>query len=217
MEHYDQVQRSYDELVASGDIHNVPGPAGAEQDAAIDEQKAYMTRRAAYYLNLIDSDYGLLSKTTGTQVQGLSTDITIKKSNGEWYDIATDVEIGGGVRAVRPVNAGINIDASLISRWVQPTKEMAGLSNGNGGGTIPPVDEINAKLDEIIKNQALYTQAIINIMTTMQDYHTTEMAAIKAAYNAALASKTIVFPNYNRQGGIFGASMTPNPPKTSTE
>lgn len=211
MEHYDQVQRAYDELVADGSIKNVnPGPG---QDQAISEQKAYMTRRAAYYLWLLDNNYGLLEKLTGTNVGGLSIDITLKKS-GEFFDIATDVEVANGIRAVRPVNPGGSTDTSLIPRWILPTKEMAGL---NGGGPPPPVDDdINRKLNQILLD-------INQLHSDMSEQHSELLTEISMMQNqlsqlTTLVTKpaTIVFPRY-RRSSIFDNNMVPQPDKTQTE
>lgn len=154
---YDLVKKSYDELVASGDIHDVP--FSPSQDNIISSQKAYLTRRAAYYLWLSNPNNGLLSKTTGTNVMGLSIDIVLMK-NGDFYDIATDVEVGNGFRAVRTVNAGIQTGVDLIPRWVLPTKELAGLSDVPPIPPEPPDDDINAKLDKIIATQVVITKMI---------------------------------------------------------
>jgi hypothetical protein len=49
------------------------------------------------------------------------------------------------------IDAGAQQDSSFPSRWVQPTRELAGLpaNGGNGGNGEPPDDDIMAKLDEM--------------------------------------------------------------------
>lgn len=204
MQNFDQVQRAYDELVASGDITIVPnGPA---QDNTINEQKAYMTRRAAYYLNLIDPNYGLLAKVTGTNVMGLSTDIVIKH-NGDYYDIATDIYASGG-RKVSPVNGGATNDPTLIANWVQPTKEWAGV---NGVIPIPP-DDTDAKLDAILASQTGIAGTLNTFLSNqtalgnlMESYHTTVMTLLQE-----ILDKPIEYPQY---AGKLGLSMTFSPKK----
>lgn len=163
MQYFDEVEHAYDELVASGDVHDVP--PGNVQEQEINEQKAYVTRRAAYYINLRDVAYGLLSKTSETNVQGLSTDIVIKR-DGIYYDIATDVDLAGGYKAVEVRNGSGILDTSLIDRWVQPTKEMAGLGGVVEPPTTPPTTPgtVDEKLDLIIK--------------MLTSYHNEEMEAI---------------------------------------
>ena len=173
---YDLVQKSYNELVASGDIYNVV--SGPEQENIINQQKAYLTRRSAYYLWLRNNSYGLLSKTTGTNVMGLSTDIILLK-NGDFYDIATDIEIGAGYRAVKTVNSGITTDANLIPRWVLPTKELAGLDVVPPEPPIPPTDDINAKLDKIIATQVVIAKSIDDCIELIND----NTAIIKSQMN----------------------------------
>jgi hypothetical protein len=198
------VQDAYNELLASGNITVVP--AGPNQDNIINEQKAYLTRRAAWYLYKLDPMYGLLSKTTGTNVQGLSTDIVIRK-NGDYYDIATDGPVTGGVK-VTPVNSGASHDASLVPFWVQPTKELAGL-NGEVEPPIPPSD-IEAELASIQSGitAILATVATIknNQITTgqlMESYHTQVMANL-----VEILEKPVKFPQYT---GKLGMSMTFSP------
>jgi hypothetical protein len=196
MQNFDQVQRAYDELVKSGDIYYVG--ASAPQDI-IENQKAYLTRRAAYYLNLINPDFGLLSKTTGNNVMGLSTDIVVKH-NGNYYDIATDAAIGNDSRLVQPVNSSVVSDPLLASRWVQPTKELAGLTSPIPVPTpipvpIPPVippitpsndyKEIINKLDALNNNQV----EAFNTITEL----------LKLIVNKPI---TVTFPDYKSSGWL---------------
>jgi len=148
MERFDLVQRAYNELTESGDIKFLPDGT-PDMERRIEEQKAYLTRRSAYYLTTEhDSNIGLLSKTSGNNVMGLSVDIVTRKTDGTFWDIASD----NGHQAV-PIDAGAQQDSTFPSRWVQPTKELAGLpangGNGGNGDNGGDDDEVMAKLDEM--------------------------------------------------------------------
>lgn len=192
MENFDLVQRAYDELVNSHDIY----PTNLQDQ--IENQKAYLTRRAAYYLNLVDNNIGLLSKTTGNNVMGLSTDIVIKH-NGDYYDIATD-----SAGLVRPVNSDIVSDPSLASRWIQPTKEMAGLTS-----PIPtpipiptPVplfsdyQVIINKLDALQSNQSELVTNIFNLV------HFNQAEIMNKLNEIANRPVTVIFPDYKSSGWL---------------
>lgn len=144
MQNFELVQKAYDELINSGEIKPV------SDQLVVEQHKALLTRRAAYYLNQLDSNYGLVSKTTGNNVIGLSTDIVAHKQKPIFWDIATDVDAGNGLRVAKPINSN-EVAGSLIDRWVQPTKELAGLTNDV---PIPSdkeeiVEKINKILDEL--------------------------------------------------------------------
>lgn len=156
MERFELVQKAYSELLASGDIKPVT------DERKIEEQKAFLTRRAAYYLNQADSSFGLLSKTSGNNVMGLSVDIVIKR-DGTFYDIATD----DGSQA-KPVDAGAQNDPSLVSRWVQPTRELAGLDGTGNGGNEPPNDDVMKALAEIKANQTIIVNGLASLVQENQ-------------------------------------------------
>jgi len=219
MEHFDQVQRAYDELVASGDITVVP--PGPNQAQTVDEQKAFMTRRAGYYLNQVDAGYGLLSKTTGNNVMGLSVDFILHKPEGGGYDIATDVQVPNGA-TVRPVNSGMSPSADLLPRWVQPTKELAGL---NGDTPPPPTDDINAKLDLIISQNAetkQLLQAQASQLTAIQEsqheqtailnQHTSMLQQILDKPAGTGGKFPIIYPQYVGRLLGFTIALSPQPP-----
>lgn len=90
-------------------------------------EKARLTRRAAYLINQLDSNIGLLSKTEGNQIDGLSVDIIIDRISGEFADVASSQPLRNGVRII-PVWVPKQ-DKNLIDRWVQPTRELAGLTD----------------------------------------------------------------------------------------
>jgi len=123
MQNYIVVEQVYNQMIVAGLISRVP--YSSEQPTLVDDQKAFFTRRAAYYLNLKDSNIGLFAKTSGNNRLGLSVDCVYDKVNKILYDIATDDE---GLVVPVDTDGATENDAS---RWVQPTKELAGL----------PVDE----------------------------------------------------------------------------
>lgn len=183
MENFDQVQRAYNELIKSGDIYTT------SDSQQIENQKAYLTRRAAYYLNLIDSNIGLLSKTTGNNVMGLSTDIVMKR-DGDYYDIATD-----SAGLVQPVNSGVTHDSSLVSKWVQPTLELAGLTTNPIPVPVPPSNDYQKILDilaTISKNQDL----LVNIINISQPQI---MSKLDEIVNKPV---DITFPDYKSSGWL---------------
>lgn len=186
MENFDQVQRAYNELIKSGDIYTT------SDSQQIENQKAYLTRRAAYYLNLIDSNIGLLSKTTGNNVMGLSTDIVMKR-DGDYYDIATD-----SAGLVQPVNSGVTHDSSLVSKWVQPTLELAGLTTNPIPVpvpiSVPPDDykEIINKLDTLNNNLMSAMDSIASLLKLITDQQLEIM-------NKPV---TITFPDYKSLGWL---------------
>lgn len=108
-----------------------------------EQEKARLTRRAAWLIHQLNSNIGLLSKTTGNQVDELSVDIIIDKISGEFADVASSEPLRNGVRII-PVWIPKS-DPSLIDRWVQPTKFLAGLEPDS----IKPTEPIEPKLDPI--------------------------------------------------------------------
>ncbi len=150
MDNFNLVLKAYDELFASGDI--IVGKN-------VDEQKAILTRRAAYYINQVNPNIGLLQKTSGNNIQGLSVDIILDKSSGNFWDIATDVN-----GLAKPIEGQLKNDKSLISRWIQPTLELAGLTSSS---PIPSSeDKLNQSKDKL--NQIEQTlENITNMLTIM--------------------------------------------------
>lgn len=204
MENFDLVQRAYDELVKSGEIY------ATSDQLIVEGHKAYLTRRAAYYLNLNNPDFGLLSKTTGNNVMGLSVDI-VMKHNGDFYDIATD-----SAGLVRPVNSGVVSDPSLANRWVQPTKELAGFINVSPVPIPIPIptpvpipvpsndyQKILDILTIIQSNQAELVNTIFNLLHLNQ-------AEIINKLDALNANQSVIFPDYKSSGWL---SITLSPVK----
>jgi len=138
MDNFNLVLKAYDELFASGDI--IIGKN-------VDEQKAILTRRASYYINQFNPNIGLLQKTSGNNIQGLSVDIILDKSNGNFWDIATDIN-----GLAKPIEGQLKNDKSLISRWIQPTLELAGLTSSSSipvPSLPPPTNHIIERLTQI--------------------------------------------------------------------
>lgn len=113
--HYDRVELAYRELVDQGKI------ARRDNQEAVEQDKGLLTRRAAYYANLVDPSMGILEKTSGNQSMGYSVDIIIAK-DGTFWDIATDRD-----GMAQTVDGGPSVDPGLAARWRQPTAALAGL------------------------------------------------------------------------------------------
>lgn len=164
--HYDLVQRAYEELTAEGFIKELP-PGHQEE---VEDQKGILTRRAAYYANIQDPQYGILEKTSGNNSEGYSVDIIISNS-GLFYDVATD-----NGRIAIPINGGPASDPALIPRWRQPTRELAGIGTEPepepepGPEPEPPSDDIKEMLQLLIEeNRAMRT--IVDQIYARQDNH----------------------------------------------
>jgi len=169
MENFSQtVQTAFDQLVSEG----FPLLSTNREE----EEKARLTRRAAWLIHQIDRNIGLLQKTSGNNVLGLSVDIIIDKTNGDFADVASSEEIGAGNRRIMPVWVPKN-DTNLISRWVQPTPELADITPGSSPqppdpGTIPtPLPEesqVLARLDLMDKK----LDRMVSLMEEMVDVAT---------------------------------------------
>jgi hypothetical protein len=196
MQNFDQVQRAYDELLRAGEIYST------SEQLIIEGQKAYLTRRAAYYLNLINPDLGLLSKITGNNVMGLSTDIVVKH-NGDFYDIATDVATGdNNKRLVQPVNAGIDNDPLLASKWIQPTKELAGLTDILIPTPTPipvPIPVPSNDYQKILDTLADIANLQLDISNTIHLNQSEIMSKLDMILNKPI---TITFPDYKSSGWL---------------
>lgn len=182
------LDRAYTELVLSGDIKRLPLNT-PDLQLRVEEQKAYFTRRAAYYQNSVDPTLGLLLKSSGNNVYGFSVDIILRK-DGTYYDIATD----DGQMAQMNRNPGAQVDVSLASRWFQPTKELAGLSNPpdnppptNGNNT--DVAELKAAVAKLAEGQNAILNSLVDILQRIQ-----------LIVDNPIEIPDIVFPNYEIKG-----------------
>jgi len=129
------------------------GTMRSQEERTTEENKARLTRLAAYLINQRNPNIGLIKKETGNNVMGMSVDLILDKSNGEFADIASDTDDGGGFRRVIPMFIP-NTDPALIARWIQPTAVLAGVETTvvpeNHGGEIPPkVDDMSVKFDSM--------------------------------------------------------------------
>jgi hypothetical protein len=102
------------------------GTLRVQGEREAEENKARLTRRAAYLIHQANPNIGLLRKETGNNVMGLSVDLILDRTNGEFADIASDVDDGDGFRRTTAVFIPKH-DPALIPRWVQPTPALAGL------------------------------------------------------------------------------------------
>jgi hypothetical protein len=151
------------------------GPLRASDEREVEKHKARLTRRAGYLINQKNPNIGLLKKETGNQVMGMSVDLIIDRTTGDFADVATDVDDGDGFRRIAAQFIA-NHDAGLIPRWVCPTPSMAGLEEGphpdpddhtdSGGDPSDATvrfDAIDARLSSIEAALRKNTQAIEDI------------------------------------------------------
>jgi hypothetical protein len=106
------------------------GTLRSQGEREAEENKARLTRRAAYLIHQANPNIGLLRKETGNNVMGLSVDLILDRTNGEFADIASDVDDGDGFRRTTAMFMP-NHDPALIPRWVQPTAALAGVEQAS--------------------------------------------------------------------------------------
>ena len=163
--HYDIVQRAHSELLAEGLI----GPR--TDQAAVENDKGLICRRAAYYVNTErDATHGLMEKTDGNNSLGYSVDWILRQTDGVGWDITSD----DGVNAF-PVNGSEHPpDPSYIPRWRQPTADLAQISTTPPPEPVPvppPVD-YSARLDaleaNVIAHDDMNTQRILDTIDSIK-------------------------------------------------
>lgn len=104
-----------------------PVVAAADEEAA----KAQLTRAAAWNIyngnppRQADPAIGLCQKLTGNNVNGLSVDLVVQQSNGDFADIASSRDNGDGTVTILATWSAHAGDGTLIPRWVQPTAALA--------------------------------------------------------------------------------------------
>jgi hypothetical protein len=123
------------------------GPMRARDERETEENKARLTRLAAYLIHKQNPDVGLLAKTYGNNVMGLSVDLVVERTTGNFADVATDVDDGDGFRriAAQWIALPADVNTSDRSRWVEPTAALAGLSEPPEPArppSTPPPDEV---------------------------------------------------------------------------
>lgn len=94
-----------------------------------EEGKAQLTRKAAWAITQENPNIGLMSKTSGNAVAGLTVDVIMDKSDGSGADIASSKPEAPGFVTITSVWSTYlpNIDPEWLSRWVKPTQELANL------------------------------------------------------------------------------------------
>ena len=138
--HFDLVEKAELELIAEGKIKHRDNQDEVEQD------KGLITKRAAYYVYTErDASHGLMEKTDGNNAGGYSVDWILRVTNGEGWDVTTDTD--GMAGAVNGDSHGPNPD--YISRWRQPTRELAQLEEET---TPPPEPENPQPIPEDLLN-----------------------------------------------------------------
>ena len=89
--------------------------------------KAQMTRVIAWEIYKVNPNIGLLVKTGGNNVNGLSTDVVVQKPDGSFADVASHTDPSGGMVTITASwnDHPPDSNTSDMSRWVQPTEALA--------------------------------------------------------------------------------------------
>jgi hypothetical protein len=122
------------------------GQLRSNDERETEENKARVTRLAAFLIHQQNPNIGLLRKDGGNRSMikvngediGMSVDLIIDKSDGTFADVASDADDGGGFRRTVIVwvpHPETSSDPAWLGRWIKPTSELAGLG---GGGTEQP-------------------------------------------------------------------------------
>jgi len=148
MDHYELVVRAYDELKHEGKIKK------RDDQKEVEEDKGLITRRAGYYINLVDPTIGILEKKTGNNSKGYSVDLLIK-TDGTFWDVVTDE--GGNAK---PINGDGKIGLDLIDKWREPTKELAGLEEDEGEVEVEVItkeelDQLKEELGQFLEENSI--------------------------------------------------------------
>ena len=158
--HFDLVQRAHSELLAEGLIQP------RTDQAAVENDKGLICRRAAYYVNTErDPSHGLMEKTEGNNSMGYSVDWILRQTDGVGWDVTSD----DGVNAF-PVNGSEHPpEASYIPRWRQPTADLAQLSPAPVDPDPPETDD---ELFEILEMMQMQQAADTAAILARDDYNT---------------------------------------------
>jgi hypothetical protein len=102
-------------------------PSLIVNDAHEEAAKAQLTRKAAWVIHQENAAIGLLRKEDGNNVMGLSVDVLMDRTDGSWVDCASSTPDGPGTKRITPVwlHHLPDTNAAWLSRWVQPTAELA--------------------------------------------------------------------------------------------
>lgn len=167
--YYNQVERAHNELIREGKIKDT------NIQSEVENQKGLLTRRSAYYSHLVDSNIGILEKTVGNNSMGYSVDLIIHK-DGRYWDIVTD----NGSRPILIVGGIENSDLGLVSRWRQPTKELADIVDNFPEPIpdpiptpLPDLDQQLKRLEQEIHHLKQLVQMVISAVSNLRfpDYY----------------------------------------------
>jgi len=185
--HFDLVQRAHSDLLAE----HLIGPRSDQ--AAVENDKGLICRRAAYYVHTErDPSHGLMEKTEGNNSLGYSVDWILRQTDGVGWDVTSD----DGVNAF-PVNGSEHPpDASYIPRWRQPTADLAQLPDEPEPPQPPDVQDIE---DIYAQLQALQTQQADDTATILahDDYNTQRILdtidSIKTQVEESLQKALVIY------------------------
>lgn len=92
-----------------------------------EEGKAQLTRAVAWEIFQTDPNIGLLEKTEGTNVLGLSVDLVVQATNGDYSDVASAINNGDGTVTILGTWQPHVGDSNTTdeTRWVEPTLALA--------------------------------------------------------------------------------------------
>jgi hypothetical protein len=196
------------------------GPMRSQDERATEENKARLTRLAAYLIHQRNPNIGLIRKDTGNNVMGMSVDLILDRTNGEFADIASDTDDGGGFRRIIPMFIP-NTDPTLVPRWVEPTATLAGvddqpLANPNPNPTVnpnptpnPPPDNMAARFDAMgTRFDAVGTRVDsvgtrVDAMGGRFDSIDARLAALEASLKTQADQLNHIVNDLNRAAGVM--------------
>jgi hypothetical protein len=114
------------------------GQLRSNDERETEENKARVTRLAAFLIHQQNPNIGLLRKDNGNRSMinvngeeiGMSVDLIIDRSDGTFADVASDADDGDGFRRTVSVwvhHPETSSDQAWLSRWIKPTRALAGL------------------------------------------------------------------------------------------
>jgi hypothetical protein len=136
------------------------GQLRSNDERETEENKARVTRLAAFLIHQQNPNIGLLRKDNGNRSMikvngediGMSVDLILDRSDGTFADVASDADDGDGFRRTVSVwvhHPETSSDQAWLSRWIKPTRALAGLP---GGPEEPDTDaggELEAFMSEV--------------------------------------------------------------------
>lgn len=212
----DVVQVAFEQIKSERSI-TIP----KSDERGMEELKALLTRRAGYLCSLQDPNVGLLRKDGGNRsiIQhpdvgevGMSVDVLMDRTNGQWSDIASSREDGDSNTLValwQPQDADPNGLADWLARWLRAPKELAGFPDGgvpNQPPNNPPPPPNTDDLRVLLQTALVTIQAQNDLLVTMRNEAATRDAAMR---EIMLGIAQRPFPAYG--GKIFGVAFQLNP------